>query len=1069
MMSASGSATSRSSSPAGQSDVDSPQHLTPRSKVRALLDAIDAESDSGAEAQSNLIRQNASISDTISNRSHDHKRATRDCSDASSAEDDITSFKARVPWGKLAARLQGHILPDPEQELGREVGTDREGHKKISKMPMGKSVEQPFGGHASETTHTLSEAHNDDDSETETEPGRQPTPMRRKSLEQSLHSSLWSNRPFSPGLLPTPENIRSLPRSPMPSRDSGSGSDSDANLPAAPEKNSQFLALVARKREERAAKAKAEALKEAERYHDLQKLNKSRKENAMAYSGDSEDDAEAVNAYRLTQQAKPTRKASKKALEEMSRETQRMSRNMQLAHQARTKKKITKESFFARFNYNSSAALGSTSVQNNNSSSAAPSSVPVSEAEADDRVQNAEVSPPTSPLTPNGEPLKQPIQVSQFAAPVEEESMRRFENNDEELPDALEIIQQAARQEQSKGKGQAPEQKRKNSEDQVNQPKPRRHEFTDRPIRVRPPKLDSSLNCGGGSDSDIEIIHAKQKPSKKDLFHRLPAGRASEGHSLQTLRALAHLTSPGKQKSSSKAGMSLSDMQQSLQMRARQQAARERAEKIQDLKDRGIIVQTAEERQKDQAEVEDLLEKARREATELKQKEKIMAKKQTLANGEANPGSSEDDEDYEDNDADESDMELSGSDQEESANEEGSLDELDKNIEEDIEEGVVTLQNQDLIDGEASETSDDENNGDQDATTEDISEDGEKIPTQAPRRTRKARIIEDDEDEDIGENRPEALVPAESGSKQPANPGLLFAAGAPMGLSQAFEATLADTQTQQPMNPGLPGFAGVPMGMTQAFAATMADTQTQANPNLVTDQEQDSLLFLGPPPEPDFPIFDLDESTQMVADSQEMTAPRGESQGQIRFNFSQSQLDLKDTQEMEDVVPMTQGSQMPDPSQDVGFALSSPAPVRFVDVPPSTVDTVILPRGEELDSPILKKKGRLMRKTNMALSDGNGESAKRGEQDYAGAPRDAFDALKKASKEALHVVDDFDKKKSSAKEMVEEQAQESEDEYAGLGGASDEESGGEEDEEFKKMIDHDEINVDENELAAFYA
>jgi hypothetical protein len=42
----------------------------------------------------------------------------------------------------------------------------------------------------------------------------------------------------------------------------------------------------------------------------------------------------------LSQKARQPRKASKKALEEMSRETQRMSRNMQLAHQAQTKKKM---------------------------------------------------------------------------------------------------------------------------------------------------------------------------------------------------------------------------------------------------------------------------------------------------------------------------------------------------------------------------------------------------------------------------------------------------------------------------------------------------------------------------------------------------------------------------------------------------------------------------------------------------------------------------------------------------------------------------------------------------------
>lgn len=49
-----------------------------------------------------------------------------------------------------------------------------------------------------------------------------------------------------------------------------------------------------------------------------------------------------------------------------------------------------------------------------------------------------------------------------------------------------------------------------------------------------------------------------------------------------------------------------------------------------------------------------------------------------------------------------------------------------------------------------------------------------------------------------------------------------------------------------------------------------------------------------------------------------------------------------------------------------------------------------------------------------------------------------------------------------------EQAEESEDEYAGLGGASDDDSG-DEDEETKNMIEHGEVDVDERQIAAFYA
>src|SRR5207237_5068437 len=76
-------------------------------------------------------------------------------------------------------------------------------------------------------------------------------------------------------------------------------------------------------------------------------------EAAMAeleLDGEEQDDGSGAE-QRLTQQVRPTRKAGKKALDEMHRETQRLARNMQLAHEARTKKKVTRESLFMRFNY----------------------------------------------------------------------------------------------------------------------------------------------------------------------------------------------------------------------------------------------------------------------------------------------------------------------------------------------------------------------------------------------------------------------------------------------------------------------------------------------------------------------------------------------------------------------------------------------------------------------------------------------------------------------------------------------------------------------------------------------
>jgi mediator of replication checkpoint protein 1 len=168
----------------------------------------------------------------------------------------------------------------------------------------------------------------------------------------------------------------------------------------------------------------------------------------------------------------------------------------------------------------------------------------------------------------------------------------------------------------------------------------------------------------------------------------------------------------------------------------------------------------------------------------------------------------------------------------------------------------------------------------------------------------------------------------------------------------------------------------------------------------------------------------------------------------------------------------TQLDEIPEPTQDVGFSFSrSPAGLM---PPPSTVETIMMSVSE---SPIQQRKGRLqrgLREAALELSDieedfVDVESDLSDVDDIQRAPkhRDAFRAMKKGAKKQK-AVDDFNKKNSLAKNIVDEQADESEDEYAGLGGASDDDSG-EEDEDTAKMIDHNDVKVDERQIAAFYA
>ncbi|KAL8945994.1 MAG: hypothetical protein Q9222_007549, partial [Ikaeria aurantiellina] len=1026
-------ASSRPSSPASSGDGSSPQ-LTPRSKVKAMLAAIDDESDSDGHNQSVNLPQK-----TTAQAALPREDIASLSSNAYSHRSSLSPVPA--PKGGLAARLRKEIssasgdLSSDDQDAG-------DAYSRLKQRLATTSVE--VDNHGSRSSASQSPKGSDDDDILPVVKRRRRKLSRHPSVEkQSIATSNENLQRSSPGPFVSNQTDPSK-TSPATAcshvnsdRDSGSGSDLPPDLQA----KSRVLALVARKQAENEAKAKAEAEKKAQRYAPHREKEKSRRKVQLDSPEDSAaDDNDQDGIRRLTQQSRPTRKASKKALEEMSRETQRMSRNMQLAHQARTKKKVTKESLFARFNFRT-AGLANANTVLTNSSSAAASSNPASEAEPHTTVE----SPPTSPMTPNDVSRNVKEDSSRIIGSLDQPEEIRYGNVDEHVISDVHDTVVPAQDHVHPAKVNLVGGSSTKSSDLQMGTRQKRDKAALKGIRVRSSKPVPSLNAGQESGSDLEILPAERK-HRRDVFDRLPKAKVSEERSLQKLRALAHLTSPSKRAHSNKPKLSMSEMQDSLQKRARQQAARERAEKIQDLKDRGIIIQTAEERQKDQAEVEDLLERARREAAELKQKEKDIAKKEAKANGQAVDfeDTSGEDEDYQENDADESNLELSGSDEEDAdfqgSDEDDPDGEANDSAHEEDQAGEA-MHDRGLVEDEASQSENDSNDekgcDDEEIALDSARSDAEEVHKQVPTRRRKNKFVVDDEDDEMHE-------------------------------VQVQEPLLVQSSPQHFGDLGLPDFDGVSMGMTQAFAATMGDSQTQASvQNKAIDPEQDSLAFLGAPPEPDIPIYDMEDSPQVIIDSQ---ANDTETQNMISLGLSQLQRQESNRTDGMAEISATQMSEIPDPTQDVGFALSSPVAGRYMRTPPSTVDTVILPQPDEPDSPIVKKRGRLRRKTKMVLDDepNTSENAVQ-EADETIISANAFDILKKGSKKQSLDVEDFDKKKSNAKEMVEEQAQESEDEYAGLGGASDDESGGEEDEEVKNMIEQGNVDVDERELAAFYA
>ena len=1017
----------------------SPQELTPRSKVKAMLAAIDDESDSEPPPlQRNRGFRREVLSTVTGNVQNAQRQKDLDFesieeeNEADSEEDPI------VPRGRLAAGLQGQAskCSDPGPDHGNEDKENAYVRIKEQLLRKGPKGARPIvSGFESNTLSPKNYTSKSSPSESRI------SPLSPRSSDPSPNKTTIGSRRPSPTLFLSPRAAsghRETPQS-IASNDS-----SDSDLPANPQTNSRFLELVARKRAEREAKQAEEDKKRAERFAKQRSFQQQLSRDASSASGLSDEDR--MVERKLTQQARPTRKASKKALEEMNRETQRMSRNMQLAHQAKTKKKITKESLLARFNFRTSASPNIETPQQP-SSSTVPSSRPATDME--DAVN--EESPPTSPIRPDDPSVdavdpgtsKGSTMIDSGTADAERADNEREED---ELPSMVDILSKPMPK-TDKAKGKTKEQHNPNAILQTNGSK---STFAQPPVRIRPPK-PSMAGRDLDSDSDLEILPTRKiKKARTDVFDRLPATKVQDARSLQTLRALAHLNSPEKQAHGKKATMSLAEMQSSLQRRARQQATEERAEKIAELKSRGIIVQTAEERQKDQAEVEDLLEKARREGEELKQQEKRAAKKEKIANGEVDglPDTSDEDEDYREDE--EPDVELSGSEDEQQIIddcEDSASDVEESQNEEGEEEGEDNLagkgsQQHGLIDNEASEDGDDEQEAEEDDDgLIDDEIDGENEPPRLPlHRSRRNRlVVGDDEDED------------ETASRKTPTQGVQVSVEAPM-FPPGLGSVKLDCE---------------PMGMTQAFAATMADTQTQAE---ATEEEQDSMALLGPPPEPNFPTFDVPGSPQVVEDSQNglsLTSGNNDQNSglqEIQLDFSQSRIQYGALRDTQDPAIATQVSEMPDPTQDVGFVLSSPVPERFVNVPQSTADTVLL-------TPVKKPRRRLQRRlvASQATSDIEDVFSPPARPD-AGIemPANAFDVMKKARKETS-AAEMFDKKKSEAKTMVEEQAQESEDEYAGLGGASDDESGGEEDDYSKEIIDQGEVNVNERQLAALYA
>lgn len=832
-------------------------------------------------------------------------------------------------------------------------------------------------------------------------------------------------------------------------------SGSDSNSPHLPPPKTKLQELIDRRRQERLEKERAAARDAPSASNDndyddnndhitIPPVRKSGKRNAQVKTKkhranpkateqtedrriDSEEDGEA--SKKMTQAARPTRKASKKALDEMRQETERMRRNMQLTLAPVQKKKFSVSDFVANFKSRQSAAFlhSFDRVQATTSSS-------ILGIEESARAETPSSSPPgLSEGHESGTSTATPGRTPRFLPPSKEKSGSA--EQDDDLPELNDVLKQLTT---PLPPPTSPSALGNNllirKAQTISSTKPNICEFAKSKRLSRP---------AGGSVDDLEVVIPK--PNRFKVFDDIAPSKAQEPRSVHVLRALAHLNAHERGGVKGRPSMSYKEMQLSLQARARRQAVLERAEKLQALRDKGIVVVSGEEREKDQLQLEDMLTKARKEAYTLRLREQQQTKKDGKAVDEADalPSDDEDDSWHGSEGEQDSDdeiqgqyLDLSGSDSEED--------------EDDVNEDVAERNDAQrvLFDEEADEEEDGTlADGDEvlrasgqlvrDASDVDmissgaLSEPDERVTT-----TKRKRHVITSDDEDADTNVISAPKPAKSANVAEASP------------HEAF---------------GFAKFSPSQIGLSQVFAGTMAMSQTQEDTQTpLMGSQQDSLAFLREPAMLHVGMTHADVLAEQL--SQERSLDHTQGLGVLHFDVQSQLPEVR-----------SQMSEIPDPTQDVGFQPIDHAAARTLTVPYSTVDTMPLRSDNVPDSPVVRKKerGRLIHraKVDQHSERPSGESDddnEHGEEQTVGSA-DAFAFMLRAAQRPSS-TDPFNKRTSRARGMIEEQAEESDDEYAGLGGASDDESHGEIDEEIRALIDDESTEkLNEGRVAALFA
>ncbi|KAI0413821.1 MRC1-like domain-containing protein [Xylaria grammica] len=1011
----------RTSSPTGDASAPASPQLTPRSKLKAMLAAVDdASSDDESTGPIDTKSLFAAIDKTKQKLNLKHASE-----DDSTDECDDEDADAMRPRGRMAARMHENFTK--ADQAPESSNTPR--------RPLQDDTPRAASAH-NIVTQEPSLAGEEDEEDDIVAPSRRRLARPRGSTPET---TVQIARHSSPGLFVSPSPQKSTP----PSHDSAASDSDDDDVPMDLSKNARFKALVEKKRRERLEK---EAEEERKRTEHAQRLREQRPIDSDADEDDVSDISDDDGGRKLTQDiSRPTRKASKKALEEMNRETQRLSRSLQLAHEAKTKKKISKDTLFKRFNFRVEGnAAGTEKKQTSSSRPTTPGSAHQTDAELEN-----DGTPPSSPPSAPKAVSDLPITTTSTS----ERNIVMLEDENGDLPTLEDALSQHKSEGNAKGKAVdvgAPVVENK-------QP------VTKKPLRQVRVKLPPAQihTVMTNSDDELEITDFK-KDKLNAVLSRIPENKAQESTGMKILRNLAHLSSPSKEPAHGrnvKPSMTLGELHMSLQQRAKAQAKLERERRLEYLRSKGIVVQSTEEREREREQVEDIVARARQEVEEIMMREREEAKrnrKEKEQNGEADPlaWDDSDDESFQDEGEGVEEVDISGSEEDE-----GEGDDDDESV-----TGLEEDPNNPLLVDEAEEVqSEDEEKSPKPVSDDFSDEDIEIMKRSAVLKSRRPKkhlhVISDDEDYGDVEGTPK---PKSTYQNSPSAPG----SGSPKPPTSVLRSA---TKT---FIPGLPIAAAAPagLGLTQIFAGTMDDSQAGSfggSPQVFMpsiDQFPDSQFSATAGQSQSDDIVSHSQPTQTAVSQGRETQTQG-----LQLHYSQSQAHGFDSLV---AAGATQMSDFLEPTQDGGFQDFTPLKQRFVNPPESTAGTVLLTGTQDeatmQESPLMRKRGKFLRRVDLdapspaLMSTAIPESPKgvstvrtgglSGETTQA-ASSDAFRLMEKAAKREKRLKKKLDKKRSKAVEMIEEQAEESEDEYAGLGGADGEDSSDEDEELVKEMID----------------